>query len=157
MRPLGPRRLRTVEEKAYHPGGDVDKRHTLSGHLHSIRIRSLCRWSLLWNKNTFTLLTRHKHCERRKVVKMQFGIMTIGDVTVDPTTGIKPSEHERINAMTEIALKPRKSVSTSLQPASTTIPHLCRRRQLHTWPTLPQRHNELSCRRRRRSSPRTIP
>ena len=36
---------------------------------------------------------------------MQFGIFTIGDVTRDPTTGRIPTEHERIVAMTEIALK----------------------------------------------------
>ncbi|GAB3661146.1 LLM class flavin-dependent oxidoreductase [Glycomyces tarimensis] len=36
---------------------------------------------------------------------MQFGIFTVGDVTVDPTTGRAPTEHERIKAMTEIALK----------------------------------------------------
>lgn len=36
---------------------------------------------------------------------MQFGISTIGDVTTDPTTGVTPSEHDRINAMTQIALK----------------------------------------------------
>lgn len=36
---------------------------------------------------------------------MQFGIFTIGDVTQDPTTGKTPTEHERINAMTQIALK----------------------------------------------------
>ena len=36
---------------------------------------------------------------------MQFGIFTIGDVTTDPTTGTTPTEHERINAMTQIALK----------------------------------------------------
>ncbi len=36
---------------------------------------------------------------------MQFGIFSIGDVTVDPTTGRAPSEHERIEAMTRIALK----------------------------------------------------
>ncbi|MGJ5671441.1 LLM class flavin-dependent oxidoreductase [Rhodococcus aetherivorans] len=36
---------------------------------------------------------------------MQFGIFTIGDVTRDPTTGRVPTEHERIVAMTEIALK----------------------------------------------------
>lgn len=36
---------------------------------------------------------------------MQFGIFTIGDVTTDPTTGVTPSEHDRINAMTQIALK----------------------------------------------------
>lgn len=36
---------------------------------------------------------------------MQFGIFTIGDVTVDPTTGKAPSEAERIHAMTEMALK----------------------------------------------------
>ncbi|ATZ05260.1 MULTISPECIES: LLM class flavin-dependent oxidoreductase [Corynebacterium] len=36
---------------------------------------------------------------------MQFGIFTIGDVTTDPTSGITPSEAERIRNMTEIALK----------------------------------------------------
>ncbi|ALP50322.1 LLM class flavin-dependent oxidoreductase [Corynebacterium glutamicum] len=36
---------------------------------------------------------------------MQFGIFTIGDVTVDPTTGKAPAEGERIHAMTQIALK----------------------------------------------------
>ncbi|MEU5873569.1 LLM class flavin-dependent oxidoreductase [Glycomyces sp. NPDC047369] len=36
---------------------------------------------------------------------MQFGIFTIGDVAADPTTGRAPTEHERIKAMTEIALK----------------------------------------------------
>ncbi|QMU77500.1 LLM class flavin-dependent oxidoreductase [Streptacidiphilus sp. PB12-B1b] len=36
---------------------------------------------------------------------MQFGIFTVGDVTPDPTTGRTPTEHERIKAMTTIALK----------------------------------------------------
>ncbi|WP_089155880.1 LLM class flavin-dependent oxidoreductase [Micromonospora sp. NBS 11-29] len=36
---------------------------------------------------------------------MQFGIFTVGDVTVDPTTGRSPSERDRIKAMTTIALK----------------------------------------------------
>lgn len=36
---------------------------------------------------------------------MQFGIFSVGDVTTDPTTGRTPSEHERIKAMTAIALK----------------------------------------------------
>ncbi|MGV0396221.1 CE1758 family FMN-dependent luciferase-like monooxygenase [Corynebacterium uberis] len=36
---------------------------------------------------------------------MQFGIFSIGDVTTDPTTGTTPTEAERINAMTAIALK----------------------------------------------------
>ena len=36
---------------------------------------------------------------------MQFGIFSVGDVTVDPTTGRAPSEHERIKAQVEIALK----------------------------------------------------
>jgi putative FMN-dependent luciferase-like monooxygenase len=34
---------------------------------------------------------------------MQFGIFTVGDVTVDPTTGRAPTEHERIRAMATIA------------------------------------------------------
>ena len=36
---------------------------------------------------------------------MQFGIFSVGDVTVDPTTGRAPSERERIKAMGAIALK----------------------------------------------------
>lgn len=36
---------------------------------------------------------------------MQFGIFSVGDVTTDPTTGTTVSEHERIEAMTRIALK----------------------------------------------------
>ncbi|MGN7247340.1 LLM class flavin-dependent oxidoreductase [Janibacter anophelis] len=36
---------------------------------------------------------------------MQFGIFTVGDVTMDPTTGRTPSEGKRIHAMTQIALK----------------------------------------------------
>ncbi|MET8121157.1 LLM class flavin-dependent oxidoreductase [Micromonospora sp. NPDC005189] len=36
---------------------------------------------------------------------MQFGVFTVGDVTVDPTTGREPTEHERIKAMVAIALK----------------------------------------------------
>ncbi|MEU1130131.1 LLM class flavin-dependent oxidoreductase [Streptomyces sp. NPDC005900] len=36
---------------------------------------------------------------------MQFGIFSVGDVTVDPTTGRAPSEAERIKAMVAIALK----------------------------------------------------
>ena len=34
---------------------------------------------------------------------MQFGLMSVGDVTTDPTTGRTPSEHERIKAQIEIA------------------------------------------------------
>ncbi|MFD7631367.1 LLM class flavin-dependent oxidoreductase [Streptomyces sp. NPDC059851] len=36
---------------------------------------------------------------------MQFGIFSVGDVTPDPTTGRTPTEHERIKAITAIALK----------------------------------------------------
>ncbi len=36
---------------------------------------------------------------------MQFGIFSIGDIATDPTTGIAPSEKERIKAMVAIALK----------------------------------------------------
>ncbi|HVV22571.1 MAG TPA: LLM class flavin-dependent oxidoreductase [Pseudonocardiaceae bacterium] len=36
---------------------------------------------------------------------MQFGIFTVGDVTTDPTTGVTPTEHERIKNMIRIALK----------------------------------------------------
>lgn len=36
---------------------------------------------------------------------MQFGIMSVGDVTRDPTTGKTPSEHERLMAIMQIARK----------------------------------------------------
>ena len=36
---------------------------------------------------------------------MEFGIFSVGDVTTDPTTGRTPTEHERIKAQVEIALK----------------------------------------------------
>jgi putative FMN-dependent luciferase-like monooxygenase len=36
---------------------------------------------------------------------MQFGIFTVGDVTIDPTNGIEPTENERIKAMLTIARK----------------------------------------------------
>lgn len=36
-------------------------------------------------------------------MQMQFGLMSVGDVTTDPTTGRTPSEHERIKAQIEIA------------------------------------------------------
>jgi putative FMN-dependent luciferase-like monooxygenase len=36
---------------------------------------------------------------------MEFGIFTIGDVTVDPTTGRVPTEHERITSTVAIARK----------------------------------------------------
>nr|WP_233191415.1 LLM class flavin-dependent oxidoreductase [Cryobacterium sp. TMT2-17-1] len=36
---------------------------------------------------------------------MQFGIFTVGDLTVNPTTGHTPTEHERITAMVAIAEK----------------------------------------------------
>ncbi len=36
---------------------------------------------------------------------MQFGVFTVGDVTVDPTTGRAPTEGERIAAIVAIALK----------------------------------------------------
>src|SRR5687768_7907142 len=36
---------------------------------------------------------------------MEFGIFTVGDVTTDPTTGRTPTEHERIKATVEIAMK----------------------------------------------------
>jgi len=36
---------------------------------------------------------------------MQFGIFSVGDVTMDPTTGRTPTEAERIQAMVTIALK----------------------------------------------------
>ncbi|RKR73966.1 LLM class flavin-dependent oxidoreductase [Frondihabitans australicus] len=34
---------------------------------------------------------------------VQFGIFSVGDITTDPTTGITPTEHERLKAMITIA------------------------------------------------------
>ncbi len=39
---------------------------------------------------------------------MQFGIFTVGDVTVDPTTGVAPTEGERIDAMMRLAVEAEK-------------------------------------------------
>jgi putative FMN-dependent luciferase-like monooxygenase len=36
---------------------------------------------------------------------MEYGIFTVGDVTTDPTTGITPSEHDRIKATVAMAKK----------------------------------------------------
>ncbi|MGC4933559.1 LLM class flavin-dependent oxidoreductase [Gordonia sp. DT30] len=36
---------------------------------------------------------------------MQFGLFSVSDITVDPTTGVAPTEHERIKAVVEIAKK----------------------------------------------------
>ncbi len=36
---------------------------------------------------------------------MEFGVFSVGDLTADPTTGVTPSEHERIKAHVEIAKK----------------------------------------------------
>ncbi|MGO3327994.1 LLM class flavin-dependent oxidoreductase [Gordonia sp. (in: high G+C Gram-positive bacteria)] len=36
---------------------------------------------------------------------MQFGIFSVGDLTADPTTGTTVSEHERLQAITALALK----------------------------------------------------
>ncbi|MFC7713950.1 LLM class flavin-dependent oxidoreductase [Nonomuraea recticatena] len=36
---------------------------------------------------------------------MQFGVFTVGDVAADPVTGRTPTEYERIQAMTTIAIK----------------------------------------------------
>ncbi|OPX13967.1 MULTISPECIES: LLM class flavin-dependent oxidoreductase [Gordonia] len=36
---------------------------------------------------------------------MQFGLFSVSDITVDPTTGVAPTEHERIKAIVEIAKK----------------------------------------------------
>ncbi|MDO4791268.1 MAG: LLM class flavin-dependent oxidoreductase [Buchananella hordeovulneris] len=37
-------------------------------------------------------------------MNMQFGIMTVGDITTDPTNGTTPTERERLKAMIRIAL-----------------------------------------------------
>lgn len=40
-----------------------------------------------------------------RVISVQFGIFTVGDVTTDPTTGRPPTEQERIKATVAIAEK----------------------------------------------------
>ena len=35
---------------------------------------------------------------------MQFGVFSVGDVTRDPVSGDTPSEHERIKALTNLAV-----------------------------------------------------
>jgi putative FMN-dependent luciferase-like monooxygenase len=42
---------------------------------------------------------------RKSEDSMQFGIFTVGDVTIDPTNGIEPTENERIKAILTIAQK----------------------------------------------------
>ena len=42
--------------------------------------------------------------EQSSAQAMQFGIMSVSDITRDPTTGITPSEQERIKATTAIAV-----------------------------------------------------
>ena len=36
--------------------------------------------------------------------KMQFGVFSVGDLTIDPTSGMVPTESERLHAMTKIAV-----------------------------------------------------
>ena len=36
---------------------------------------------------------------------MQFGLFSVSDITADPTTGVEPTEHERIKASVAIAKK----------------------------------------------------
>ena len=45
---------------------------------------------------------------------MQFGIMSVSDITQDPTTGHTPSERERIKATATIAIGrwPRSTIAT---------------------------------------------
>lgn len=74
---------------------------------------------------------------------MQFGIFTIGDVTTDPTSGITPSEAERIRNMTEIALKAEEVGLDVLPRASTIIRHSCPPPRLLTWPT--SQHKPRTC------------
>ncbi|WP_371151917.1 LLM class flavin-dependent oxidoreductase [Buchananella felis] len=37
-------------------------------------------------------------------MNMQFGVMSVGDLTVDPTTGVAPTEHDRLKALVRIAV-----------------------------------------------------
>ena len=54
-------------------------------------------------------------------VPVQFGIMSVSDITRDPTTGTTPSEQERIKATLAIAKHSEEVVSTSSRSVSTTI------------------------------------
>ena len=51
---------------------------------------------------------------------MQFGIFSVGDVTVDPTTGRAPSEAERIQSMVAIPLK-AEEVGLDVFASGTTV------------------------------------
>jgi alkanesulfonate monooxygenase SsuD/methylene tetrahydromethanopterin reductase-like flavin-dependent oxidoreductase (luciferase family) len=78
---------------------------------------------------------------------MQFGVFSVGDVTTDPTTGVTPSEHERIKAMVAIA---RKAEEVGLDVFATGEHH-----NPPFVPSSPPRPSGSSCPPRRRSSPRT--
>ena len=51
---------------------------------------------------------------------MHFGMFSVGDVTVDPTTGRAPSEAERIQSMVAIALK-AEEVGLDVFASGTTV------------------------------------
>ena len=89
---------------------------------------------------------------------MQFGIFSVGDVTTDPTTGRTPTEHERIKAQVEIALKARRGRARrrGLRPAPQPA---VRGLRAHDDDGLgrPPRPGASSSRRRRRSSRRPTP
>lgn len=42
---------------------------------------------------------------RERLSTMDFGIMSVSDITADPTTGKTPSEHERIKAVIELGIR----------------------------------------------------
>lgn len=67
---------------------------------------------------------------------MQFGVFTIGDVTADPTNGATPTEKQRIDAMTQIALKAEEVGLDVFATASTTTRRSSRLLRRPTWPTL---------------------
>lgn len=74
---------------------------------------------------------------------MQFGIFTIGDVTTDPTSGITPSEAERIRNMTEIALKAEEVGLDVFATGEHHNPPFVPSSQLLTWPT--SQHKPRTC------------
>lgn len=55
-------------------------------------------------------------------VPVQIGIFSVSDLTPDPTTGITPTEHERLKNYALIVKKAEEIGLTPSRSASTTIP-----------------------------------
>jgi alkanesulfonate monooxygenase SsuD/methylene tetrahydromethanopterin reductase-like flavin-dependent oxidoreductase (luciferase family) len=83
---------------------------------------------------------------------MQFGIFTVGDVTPDPTTGMVPTENERIKAVLAIAQKAEEVGLDVFALGEHHNPPFIPRLRRRSSATSPRRRNRSSCPRRRPSS-----